>query len=86
MLRILLVLVTMTENISHKMKEQQRYASHLLIMKCMWPMQTMGTTPGGPRRLFKMAEKILQAEEAFGYPKPTWLDGNYYVQEIVRQP
>jgi hypothetical protein len=30
-----------------------------------------------------MAEKILQAESAFGYPQPTWLDEAYYQREIV---
>mmetsp|Transcript_24075 Transcript_24075/g.44702 ORF Transcript_24075/g.44702 Transcript_24075/m.44702 type:complete len:486 (-) Transcript_24075:222-1679(-) len=45
-----------------------------------------GYNPGWAASSLKMAEKILQAEEAFGYPKPTWLDGKYYVKEIVMRP
>ena len=45
-----------------------------------------GYNPGWAASSLKMAEKILQAESAFGYPKPMWLDEAYYQREIVRQP
>ena len=33
-----------------------------------------------------MSEKILQSEPEFGFPKPAWLDEDYYQKEVVNQP
>ena len=45
-----------------------------------------GYNPGWATSSLKMAEKILQAEQSFGYSKPSWLDEGYYQTEIVNQP